>query len=402
MVLLISSVFPPEPVVSAVVGSDLAVALSENFQVTVITPRPTRPMGFSFKEEPYENTKFEHLILDSYTCPESHVLGRGIESYSFGKHAAKYIKKNRSRIKCIFIHAWPLFAQYLIVKAAKRYKIQYVIHVVDIYPEALLGRLPAIRSVVYRLLLPIDEYVLRNAFKVITISFRMKKRLVDTRGLEENKVAVIHNWQDEEKFIAHTRTQMAELRSPVFTFMFLGNLSKTASIVGLISAFRACSIENARLVIAGNGSEREKLVSLTGDLNGKIIEFWNAPLMEVPAIQDKADVLLLSLKKDAAKLAMPSKIPAYMLSGKPIIACVDGDSDTANAIKQSNCGWVVKPENIEELSQSMKAVASIPHEELFNYGQNGFNYAMENFSKKKNLRMMVSIIEEMANKNPLK
>lgn len=84
-----------------------------------------------------------------------------------------------------------------------------------------------------------------------------------------------------------------------------------------------------------------------------------------------------------------------MFSGKPIIAYVDEESDTANAIKQAKCGWVIPPEHIEVLAKTMKSVASIPQAELINYGKNGFNFALENYSKKKNLQKMISIISEV-------
>ena len=45
-ILIISAVFPPEPVVSANLSRDLAEELSKNNQVTVLCPKPTRPNGF--------------------------------------------------------------------------------------------------------------------------------------------------------------------------------------------------------------------------------------------------------------------------------------------------------------------------------------------------------------------
>lgn len=51
MILLISAVFTPEPVVSASLTNDLALALSENLKVIVLTPKPTRPFGFSYTKE---------------------------------------------------------------------------------------------------------------------------------------------------------------------------------------------------------------------------------------------------------------------------------------------------------------------------------------------------------------
>ncbi len=177
--------------------------------------------------------------------------------------------------------------------------------------------------------------------------------------------------------------------------MFLGSLSKTAGIQLLINAFILSGIDKVRLVIAGNGSEKESLITQVKGNNVGTIEFWDAPMLEVPEIQDKADVLLLSLVKGAAQFALPSKLAAYMFSGKPIIACVDEESDTADAIREANCGWIIPPENTNALSQIMQMVISLPINELRNLGENGFNYAMENYSKSKNLNKILAHIDDI-------
>ena len=210
MILLLSSVFPPEPVVSASIVYDLAVALSEKWDVKVVTPKPSRPMGFSFKEEYIENEGFEHIVLPSFTYPKSKIIGRMLESFIFGKHAAKYIKRNRKEIRCIYLNTWPLLAQYLIVKASKKYSIPSVIHVQDIYPESLLDKLPLFKRLIFKFLLPIDKYIQKNSSKVVTISPKMKNILFTTRNMEENKIDVVHNWQNEEKFIEYRNSEKKE------------------------------------------------------------------------------------------------------------------------------------------------------------------------------------------------
>ena len=112
----------------------------------------------------------------------------------------------------------------------------------------------------------------------------------------------------------------------------------------------------------------------------------------VPQIQNKADVMLLPVIKGGAFSSIPSKLPAYMFSKKPIIASVDENSDISNAIKNSNCGWVSKPEDIESLALLMKKVFLLEKKKLNIKGANGFKFAMQNFSKKINLPKLVKII----------
>ena len=64
--------------------------------------------------------------------------------------------------------------------------------------------------------------------------------------------------------------------------------------------------------------------------------------------------MLLPLKKGAAMSSIPSKLPAYMFSKKPIIGSLDVQSDTARAIIESDCGLVVEPENEQALINAFK------------------------------------------------
>ena len=48
--LIISAVFPPEPVVSASLSYDIASSLSGTYKTVVLSPIPTRPLGFKFEK----------------------------------------------------------------------------------------------------------------------------------------------------------------------------------------------------------------------------------------------------------------------------------------------------------------------------------------------------------------
>lgn len=397
MILLISSHFPPEPVTAATLCYDLAVSLSEKGVVHVISPEPTRPLGFKFKEENNRKPVVNHQILKSYTCPKSTFLGRMRESISFGKHAADFVKKNHENIQCIYVLAWPLFAQYQIVKVAKKYSIPAVTHVMDIYPESLVNKLPFFKKTLLKLLLPIDKFILQKSSKVITISSKMKEMLVTTRRLNNENVEVVHNWQNEDIFMKFEEEVREDFRkegnSSLFTFMFLGCLSNSAALDVLVKAYMVSNLQNTRLVIAGSGSEKAYLKSI---INGNCeinIEFWEAPLNKVPEIQNKADVLILGLRKNTALFAMPSKLPAYMFSKKPIIASVDKDSATANAIHEAKCGWTVVPEDHEELGKVLREAFNTPKQNLTQFGDNGFSYANEKFSRKNNLQKLTEVIQ---------
>lgn len=391
--LIVSAVFLPEPVVSAKLSCDLASALSESKEVVVLSPEPTRPFGFKFEEIPFFE-KFKHVVLKTYTCPESNLFGRLRETYSFGKETYKYICKNHKSISQIYSNTWPLLAQYYTVKAAKKYNIPIVIHVQDIYPESLTNKIPYIGFILRFLLFPIDRFVFKNTNHIIAISNKMKHYLARTRNVKLDKISVVANWQDENDFILFNENKELK-KTKNFTFMYLGNIGPIAGVDLLIEAFVKSKLRECKLIIAGSGSMKQTLQDKVSFSHFENIKFLSVPNGKVQETQSIADVMLLPMKKGAAASSIPSKLPAYMFSKKPVIGCVDEGSDTALAIKESKCGWVLQPESIEQLTKCMIAVSKKSSLDLQEKGYLGYKYAIQNFSKKNNLQRLKKIIESI-------
>ena len=81
-ILVISAVFPPEQVTSALMNCDLARALSKDYEVTVLRPYPTRPIGMKFDYTGMGEEPFQTILVESYTHPQSELMGRFPNSYS--------------------------------------------------------------------------------------------------------------------------------------------------------------------------------------------------------------------------------------------------------------------------------------------------------------------------------
>ena len=394
-ILIISCVFTPEPVVSAKLSEDLAIALSSFHNVTIIAPKPTRPFGFEFNEQ-IKNTEFTLLNLNSYVCPSSNGLGRLIESYSFGSACKNYIRKNHKEIDIIYMNSWPIFSQYLTALTARKYNIPLITHVQDIYPESLSNKIPLLGLLFNKLLKPLDKFTLNNSKIVIAISLKMRNYLVKTRKLSLEKTLVVQNWQNEEVFIEHnSKKNGLNNKSELFTFMYLGNIGPVAGIDLLIESFNKANLKKCQLVIAGSGSKKQDLEKIVSSKKIERVKFVSVADGKVPEIQGLADVMLLPIKKGAASSSIPSKLPAYMFSKKAIIASVDHDSDSARVINDAGAGWVIEPENIDLLAQAMKRAYLLKMKSLNIMGDKGFEYAMNHFSKNNNLKKIVNAISKL-------
>lgn len=387
-VLVVTAVFPPEPVVSANLSYDIAHEIFHGGNsVVVLTPRPSRPENYQFSES-REHLPFKQVVLDSFVCPQSKLLGRFHESYSFGKATYKYIKEHRGEIDVIYANTWPLFAQYYLAKAAKKYNIPYYIHIQDIYPESYCHKMPKILGkMLYGLLIPVDKFVLRNAKGVFAISPAMKSYLIKTRSIEDTRVLLVRNWQDDKAFIeAYKPIKEKHEKTNV---MYLGSINPTANVPLILQAIAGLDKEKYHLNIIGNGPDKENCQKIAKHLNNEAT-FGTVTPEQVAKKQSEADILVLCLKKGIAQTATPSKLTAYMLTGRPIVASVDLDSDCANIIREAGCGLVVEPEIVEFLRDAIKEISQKDIEELNRLGQAAFEYAKNHLSKECNLKSLVN------------
>jgi glycosyltransferase involved in cell wall biosynthesis len=394
-VVIVSAVFPPEPLVTAMLSRDIAERLSVTHKVTVLCPEPTRPQGYHFSKKE-DTPPYEVVRLPSFTSPESKVISRLKESRSFGRHCAKYIQNHKNEIDVIYANTWPLFAQKEVVEIAGKHHIPSVLHVQDIYPESIAKKLPvALNKTVSHIFIPMDRSVLLKATLILGISNSMIDYLSSSRRVPLSKFELIRNWQSDEAFVNHIPK---EKETEAFIYMYVGSIAPSAGVENVIRAYDKLPKKNNRLVIAGNGADKAKCIQLANDLNNGSIEFLEISPDKVPELQSKADVLILPLKKGIALTATPSKLTAYLLSAKPVIACVEDHTDVADIIKNGECGIIVPPEEIELLTNAMHDVGNLSKEKLNQMGQNSREYALKELSKEVNLKKLTGLIEKLISK----
>lgn len=331
--------------------------------------------------------------MQSIVCPEFSLFGRMAESWSFGKHCAQYIHEHRDTIGLIYLNSWPIFSQFLIEKEAKRLKIPAIVHIQDIYPDSLLKKIKSnlLKKIVYCLFLPVDKWIQRNACRVITISENMRNEFLRSRGTPSEKMVIVANWQDESEFLA--------CKSPVerkqkCVFMYLGNNGPVARVDWLIHCFGKAKLSNSRLVVAGSGSRKVYCMKEAEKYPDADIHFIDVPIGKVPETQSNADVMILAVEPGAALSSIPSKIPAYMFSKKPLLAALDEESDSAQAIRDSMGGVVVPPTDENALIREMQKFSAMSDIQRKEMGEKSFSYAIKHFSKQKNLKELCNIIEK--------
>lgn len=411
-IVIVNAVYPPEPVVSAQMGRDLAVHLAQaGARVTVLCPPPSRSIGADYADVrpagcPLVRVEdgVEVVRLPSFASPRSRFSTRAWESFSFGWSVSLYLRRAGLHPDVLYVNSWPLLSQAVIARYSCRFGIPMVIHAQDIYPESLLLKLkPGFRSAVTVPLMALDRWIARRATAVITISESVRHTYATSRGIRLDRVASIYNWQDEQLFadLPSRSEACTEYGIPqgFFTFVYLGNIGPVAGVDLLIRSFCRAQLRSAQLLIIGDGSAKQACAHLAAQLRGENIRFIPCPdVRNVPLLQSMADVCLLPMRKGNGLTSIPSKLPAYMFSGKPVLAAADSPSDTARAIGDAHCGWVVEPDNEDALGRQMNLVRSQAADELEQLGKNGRAYGLANYSKSVCLPRLVNVVLSAASR----
>ena len=393
-ILIISAVFPPEQVTSAALNYDLAHELAKTYDVTVLRPYPTRPIGMQFDNTDVDDSSFKTVLVNSYTHPESALLGRFKESIDFGRKSAEYIKQRHKEIDFVYNDGWQLFGLNIVARACVKYGIPYIVPVQDIYPECLLtkGSFPSfIKKIIKTVLLPIDKYCQKHAAKVRTISNEMADYLSSSRGIKRSSYVVVNNWQNDEDF-ADIETNKSNDR---IIFEYVGSINVHANVDMIIKAFKVANIPGSELRIYGGGNQKEVCQNIVKELQMNNVSFDFVSRAGIPHVQASADVLLLALPKGNGGLCLPSKLTSYMLSGKPVIASIDKDSATNRIIEEEHCGYVVEPDNEVAMADAFKRFAILKVEERESMGKNSCNYALKHLTKEVNLGIIVNEINKI-------
>lgn len=399
MILIVSAVFPPEQVTSAYLNFDLAKELAKRYEVTVLRPYPTRPIGAKFISADVWDNSFKTIILKSYVHPQSELFGRFRESIDFGRKCAAYIEEKHQEISLIYNDCWQLFGLYIVAKVANKYKIPYVTPIQDIYPECLFTnkKYPqVVKRAIKGILLPIDKYYQRNAACIRTISDEMRDYLSSTRHIPEDHYLVVNNWQNDEDYM---RDYPARPNDGKLIFAFVGSINGHANVELMIKAFDEAKIDNAEFRIYGGGNKKDYCVDLVKQLGAKNIFFDLVSREKVAFVQSQVDVLVLALPKGNGNLCLPSKMTSYMLSGKPVLASVDEDSSTTRFIHEARCGISVAPNDIIAIKNGFLKFASFSKKELNEQGRNGRQFALETLTREVNLTKVVDRINDVLKKS---
>lgn len=182
-----------------------------------------------------------------------------------------------------------------------------------------------------------------------------------------------------------------------FNVLFAGNVGEAQDFGMILDAAEALATRtDIRFLVVGDGRQLAWVRSEVErrHLSGTVLMLGRHPVERMPAFFAHADALLVSLRPDPVfSKTIPAKVQAYMASGKPIVAALDGEG--ADAVRRWKCGLVVAPGDSAGLVAAVVKLADGPVSERVAMGENGRAGADSEFNRHVLVDRLLSWLEEL-------
>jgi len=268
--------------------------------------------------------------------------------------------------------------------AAWRGRVPLVFNVQDVFPDAAVEtgvlRSPRAAAVAGRL----ERWVYRQADAVTVLSEGMAQNVrakLDS-GDDPDKVVVIPNPADADRITPSDRhnSYRADLGSggdlDKTVVMYAGNLGHSQPfelVVAAAEQFAHRGRTDVQFVVNGDGVARSSVAAAAKRLDNLHLVGWQPPerLGEVLAA---ADLHVVLLRAGLGASSVPSKVYSVLAAGRPVLACVDRDSEVERLLAASRAGRTVGPDDVDAFCAAVAEMADDP-DGLAEMGRRGRAYA---------------------------
>lgn len=400
-VVIVSQWFPPEHAPIGYMLKELAGFMAENgWDVEVVTGFPNHPTGRIHANYPKRRLlrervdNFDVVRLWLFTSERRSFFTRSLNFLSFTFSVLMYLlARQRPQLVFAVLQPLPLGAVLSILAKLRGFKLVFTVQ--DLHPDVLID-LGLIRNrVLINALKAFERAAYRQAdgLAVICEGFRDHVRKHGSRG----EVAVIPNWIDIEQIrpevIAKNPIRaLAGVRADAPLVLYAGTIGHVSGAEIVIEAAKLTP--EITWLFVGEGPLLPQLQLLPQPCgNVRFLPFQPRELLQ--AVQNSADVSIVSLLPGKGVFSVPSKVLGYMAAAKPVVASVDLQSETARLVRASGCGKVVPPGDAQSLAAAVRLLVEEP-EHAGVLGRSGRAYLEANFGRTQVCSSYLSFLQRVA------
>jgi len=389
-ILIIADVYPPEVSSAAHLMKELAEGLKKrgnNIWIITTYPKYYLPKELNSQKIQLFSDEAGIKVIRVKTPPLKKVnfVIRGISQlllpFLFFQKAKKLIKE---KLDVIIIYSPPLPLATIEIKIKEYFGAKFILNIQDIFPQNAVDLGILKNKLLIRFFEAIEKNVYKNADLITFHSEGGRRFLIEKKSVPESKIITLSNWIDLVPYQNLNRNISFRKKWDLqgkFIFLFAGIMGPAQGLEFLIKiAKEFSSIKEIVFLLVGDGMEKEKIEQMIRHyaLSNVIIKSFVSK-DDYPYLAKEVDVGLVCLSSKNKTAFIPGKVLGYMAASKPIVAFLNQESDGFGVIQEAKCGYAVK---VEDINKAVKIVRKIYDEKdkLEELGNNGFKYALNNFT----------------------
>lgn len=302
-------------------------------------------------------------------------IDRMINMISFPFTIYRALKKcyKTEKPDVIYTSSPDLFVAFFATIFAKFRKIPLVTEIRDLWPESIveyngMSRKNPIIMVLYAM----EKWVYKKCDRLIFTMEGGKDYIIDKKwsAVNTDKIRHVNNGVDLEEFdtnISNYTIDDADLNSSdKFKVVYVGSIRQANNVDDLVEVARRLAElgeENIRILVYGDGNQREALEKKCADLGLNNIVFKGRVNKEyVPYVLSKSDLNILNYKQSATWKygGSQNKQFEYLASGTPICSNVKMGY---SIIEANRCGVEENITEIDRYVEIIRQYAAMPKEE---------------------------------------
>jgi len=329
-ILIVSQYYTPEPVpIPAALANGLA---RRGHQVRVLTAFPSYPDGkiaTGYRQKLMHTEKDGDVLVRRVPVVISHsrnAIARLLNyaSFSASTLAATTFARNAD---VVYVYATQMTAAIAPSWWSRLFKLPFVLHVQDLWPESITGSSMVRKATVSRaidaLLTPWLKGMYRRSAATVAIGPGMTELLI-ARGLNPAKAHTVFNWAPG----SIDRPSESRGRNGGLKLMYAGNIGEMQDLETVVRAMALLTdLDGLQLDVVGSGVAEPAVRALSEKLGLSNVRFHGRVLREQMApLYDSSDFQLVTLADlPIFRVTVPSKLQSSLASGTPVITTVSGD-----------------------------------------------------------------------------
>lgn len=400
-ILFFTDNFPPEsnaPAIRTYEHSKEWVKLGH--AVTIITCAPNFPEGKLYPG--YKNRWYQKEIMDgievirvkTYMTVNEGVVKRTLDytSFMFTSFLAGIFRKE---IDIVVATSPQFFCACSGFAVAKLKRKPFVFELRDFWPESIKAVGAINRSFVIRLFEKIEQFLYMKSDLIIPVTNSFKKNLI-ARGIENNKICVVRNGVDLEKFYPRNKDLELEKKLKLKGKSVVGYIGTHGLAHSLITVVQAAEILQHRkdmvFMFVGSGAIKNKLLRVVKRKRLDNVVFIDRQSQEqIAGYWSLCDLSIIHLRNLAVfKDVIPSKIFESMAMGIPVLLG-QPSGEATQLVEKIAAGVVIPSECSKQMALTIEKL--LDNSKLRKiYGENGVRISKE-FDRKISANKMLNKIK---------